>query len=91
MQIFADLDLIMKSNYEKRSEPIQNETVQDYQVRLHDLILRLCQEMASDEQEKNMEMILMRSSVRNQCGLAKKFQLSKNGGGSSCRNAMVSE
>ncbi len=48
---FADLGLITKTLYRTTSERSSNEVVEEYGVRLHDLVLVLCQEMAADEQE----------------------------------------
>ncbi len=49
---FADLGLITKSTDTITSERCTNEIAEDYGIRLHGLILVLCQEMAVDEQEE---------------------------------------
>ena len=52
VQKFADLGLITKTVEKTLPELTQNETKEDYGVRLHDLVLVLCQEMVGDEQEE---------------------------------------
>ncbi len=49
---FADLGLITKTMDRTTSDSSSNEIVEEYGVRLHDLVLVLCQEMADDEQEE---------------------------------------
>ncbi len=49
---FADLGLITKTMDRTTSGRSSNEIVEDYGVCLHDLVLVLCQEMATDEQEE---------------------------------------
>ncbi len=49
---FADLGLVTITTYKTLSETSQDETVEDYGVRLHDMVLLLCQEMVGDEQSE---------------------------------------
>ena len=55
---FADLGLITKTKGNTLAEPCENETVEDYGVRLHELILVLCQEMAWYEQEERHASVI---------------------------------
>ena len=54
---FADLGLITKTKYERRSEQTQDETSEDYSILLHDLIIALCQEMVDDGQKRHRKFI----------------------------------
>ncbi len=55
---FADLGLVVKTADKMPSESSQNETVEDYSVRLHDLILVLCQEVTGEEQEERHGLVI---------------------------------
>ena len=55
---FADLGLITKTMYKTPSETSRDEIAEDYGVRLHDLVLVLCQEMTGDKQEESHGRII---------------------------------
>ncbi len=55
---FADLGLVTKTMDTTTSERNSNEIAEDYGVRLHDLVLVLCQEMAVDEQEERHASVI---------------------------------
>ncbi len=58
MRKFVDLGLITKTVAKMASETSPNGIRENYGVRLHDLILVLCQEMSEGEQEKRHESVL---------------------------------
>ena len=55
---FADMGLITKTADTTTSEKSSNEIGEGYGVRLHDLVLVLCQEMAVDEQEERHASVI---------------------------------
>ena len=55
---FADLGLLTKTMDRTTSERSSNDIVEEYGIRLHDLVLVLCQEMSVDEQEERHEKVI---------------------------------
>ena len=79
VQKFADLGLISETKYKIPSETSENEATEDIGVRLHDMILVLCQEMADDVQERHGSVIdgLKRSKS---VWIGEKYRQAMNGG-----------
>ena len=75
-----DLGLLTKSLEEKLSEVSEDDTVEDYGVRLHDLIFVLCQEMVGDEQSERHGNVIDALKRSKSVWIGKIFQRSMNGG-----------